>query len=183
MPSKRCGVQISNRKSKFKIRMSIWILAILISLFASITYYYMESNKRSIYPYTYAKWGMSLEECEQVIDRLDTKNKIVLEEDQKIICTIADYEGRKDIDALMTFTCKEDGLEEIKVHLINRKGVSYTKDQLIKEYVEMLDRLCGKHDKRFNVYTWVANRSKLQVIDLPDKPVIVTYKWINKTLY
>lgn len=183
MLDKGCGVQRLKRKLKVKKRMIRFILAILISIFVGGTYYYIKADKKSLGPYRYARWGMSLKQCEEAVDKLNPQSKVVLEEDQKIICTISNYEGRKGIDALVSFTCKEDGLEEIEVYLINRKGVSYTREQLIEEYIEMLDQLCGKHDKRLNTYTWIAKRSKIQVIDLIDKPVIVTYKWINKTLY
>ena len=179
----RGGIQISKRKMRQKKWRIILILAILISMFSSGTYYFMKENKNRIAPYTYARWGMNFEECKQAVNQLNPQGKVILEEDQKIICSISDYEGRKDIDALLTLSCKEDGLQEIEAYIINRRGISYTKDQLIKDYVEMLDGICGKHEKRLNTYVWVASKSKIQLIDLADNPVIIRYQWINKALY
>lgn len=177
------GIQISKKKVKPKKLMSIGILIILIGVFMSRAYYYIKANKESITPYTYARWGMNFEECKQVVNQLNPESKVILEEDEKIICNISDYEGRKDIDALVTLSCEEDGLQEMDAYIINRRGISYTKDELIKDYVEMLDGLCGKHEKRLNTYVWIASRSKIQLIDLADNPVIIRYQWVNKTLY
>lgn len=183
MLDKGCRVRMLQKKVKPKKLMSIGIFVMLIGVFISGACYYIKANKENITPYGYARWGMSFEECKQVVNQLNPESQVTLEEDQKIICNISDYEGRKDIDALVTLSCEEDGLQEIEVYIINRRGISYTKDELINDYVEMLDGICGEHEKRLKTYVWVAPRSKIQLIDLAANPVVIRYQWINKTLY
>lgn len=180
MPDRRGRTQLSKRKWHPKKRMNIWIFVVLISLCASGSYGYIKSNSRVIRPYLYARWGMSLEQCEQMVNFMHAKSKAVLKEGQEVICTISDYEGRKDIDALVSFICRENGLEEVEVYIISRKDTTYTRQKFIKEYVKWLDAACGNHTKDSVLYTWLKDNTHIQLIDYPNKPVRIRYRWVNK---
>lgn len=179
-PNKRSGTQLSKRKWQPPKRVSIWVVIALISICAIATYSYMRNNRRDNHLFSNVKWSMSFEQCQQMIDHLHVKSKVVLEEEQEIICTITDYEGREDIDGLVSFSCKEDGLEQVEVYIINRRGKAYPRQAFIHDYVKWLDGICGKHNKDSVVYSWSINNTQIELVDYPNKPVCIRYKWVNK---
>lgn len=179
-PKCGCPVEVSleevRQKKKSNVKKIIigTVALIIVALIAFGIYKFVNRADTSGY-YNGFKWGMTYEQVKEQLgdEALGTDDK------KYVYINIEDYDGKEDIDALITYECIDNLLCEITIFISNGDGSSYTDESLIEDYIEELDKLYGQYEKDSIFYVWNTEKSKIELTYFSDRLVVLNYKDIN----
>lgn len=179
-PKCGCPVDVSKEiiiKHKRKIikKIAIGIMAlIVVAIIVAIIIKIVSRPKTDGY-YGDTKWGMTAEQVKNLLG-----DEATISEEDTVLISYEDYEGKNGIDALIMYDCTDNSLKEISIILTNGDDSSYTDSKLINECTEELSELYGEAQEDLITTSWNTPRSKIELTHIIDGMVIITYKDITK---
>ncbi len=179
----KCGCPIditvnSIKRKKIKTRKIILLgIAGVLFLLMLIAVGIKLSNRPDKSGYYHdTKWGMSVEQVKGILDG----NPIINEEKETVINSVDTYDDIQGIDAIESYDCAGNSLNKVTVYLTNTGESSYTDSRLIDKYENLFTKLYGqKKEDGINTY-WETTKSKVSIIYLSDRLIVLTYENITK---
>lgn len=184
-PKCGCPIDISiteeNERKKFKKKKTVkatilGTIVIIIFVIISFGIYKFFNRPDASGYYDGAKWGTSYSDMHKAL------GEHAIENDKKdgLLIDCKNYQENKDVSALISYGFKDDLLEEVTLWIHNGDNSSYTDILLLDKYVNEYDKLYGKHKEDGIKKIWNTKKSKIEISELIQGYITITYQDITK---
>lgn len=163
---------LNQKKEKTKnIMKGVIVFAVLAIIVITVFILISRPNTDGYYKDT--RWGMSIAQVKK-----EMGDGAIIDEDA-VLNTIEDYDGKAGIKALISCDCTDDSLQKVTLYLTYDDDSSYTDSDLMNEYKESFDKLYGKSEEADGIITWDTSKSRIELYFI-NKLVFITYENITK---
>lgn len=164
-------------KKKWIIPVAIILLVVII---AGVAIYFISENKKKSGLYNDIPWQISYEELCKLMETKKTGEVECDDKQQIVFEIIEDYKEDVGIDAIVVYSCEDDGtLRSIFFMISNGDDSKYTDSKLFDKYAEELSELYGEGKENSVMTTWETPKSDIRLAYVTDGMITLGYQDIT----
>lgn len=164
-------------KKKWIIPVAIILLVVII---AGVAIYFISENKKKSGLYNNIPWQISYEELCKLMETKKTGEVECDDKQQIVFEIIEDYKEDVGIDAIVIYSCEDDGtLRSIFFMISNGDDSEYTDSKLFDKYAEELSELYGEGKEYSVMTTWETPKSDIRLVYATDGMITLDYQDIT----